>query len=50
MPCQIKIVNEWIIYQNLDCFKEFGKKKRLSSTLAIKPKAEARGYHDVSSH
>lgn len=49
MPCQIKIVNEWTIYQNLDCFKEFGKKK-LSSTLAIKPKAEARGYHDVSSH
>lgn len=36
-----------MIYQNFDGFKG---KEKISCTLAIKPKAEARGRHDVLSH
>lgn len=43
----VKTFNEWMIYQNFDGFKG---KEKISCTLAIKPKAEARGRHDVLSH
>lgn len=41
---KINAINEWIIRQNLDDFKG---KEKCSSTLAVIPKAEARGDFNV---